>query len=165
MPITANVEGFEQASERMAARAARVSAALYQKIFKLCIEVQTKVQGNLAEGIGLKSRHGTSGLAGSVRVIEPVTEGTQITGEVQGGGGPTWYGGMWEFTGHGIIVPVTKRALHFFANGKEVFTTRVSAQGPRPWMIPPFNELKPYIAAEIRATAIAAAKGEDAAGG
>ena len=153
MPITTKLEGFDEAKASIAARAARLTDALYKKIFSLCVQVQSKVQGNLAAGIGLKSRHGTAGLAGSVRVIEPTVAGTIITGSVQGGGGPFWYGGMWEFKGHGEIVPINKKALSWLADGKRVFAMRVAAQAPRPWMIPPYREMKPYIAAQIRETA------------
>jgi hypothetical protein len=155
MTITTNVTGLEEAEARMAARAARLTAALYKKIFSLCIQVQSKIQGNLASGIGLKSRHGTAGLAGSVRVIEPTQEGTRITGSVQGAGGPFWYGAMWEKTGHGVIVPVNKKVLSWMADGKRVFAMRVSAQAPRPWMVPPFREMKPYIAEQIKQTLLA----------
>lgn len=160
MSITAKVDGFEQAAHRMAGRGARITQALYRKIFSLTLQVQSKVQGNLSAGIGLQSRHGTAGLAGSVRVIEPTIEGTMIIGSVQGGGGPFWYGAMWEFKGHGEIVPVNKKVLSWMADGRRVFAMRVSAQAPRPWMIPPFREMKPYIVEEIKATVMGAATGE-----
>jgi hypothetical protein len=158
--ISVNTGGLEHAEQEMAAKTARITSALYKKIFSLCIQVQSKVQGNLAQGIGLKSRHGTAGLAGSVRANEPTIEGTVVTGTVEGGGGPFWYGAMWERTGHGEIVPVTKKVLSWLADGKRVFAMRVSAQGPRPWMVPPFNEMQPYIREQIDETVRLAAAGD-----
>lgn len=147
-----NIKGIEQAESDMLARGQRMTMAVYNKVFSLLLQVQSKIQGNLAAGIGLKSQHGTSGLSGSVRVIEPRIDGTKISGQVQGAGGNFWYGEMWEHTGHKEIVPITKRALHFIAGGKDVFAMRVAAQGPRPWFVPPFEEMKPQISTELTAT-------------
>jgi hypothetical protein len=163
MTITADVSGFDKLAAEFEMRAGLIYSALYQKIFSLCIQVQSKVQGNLASGIGLKSRHGAAGLAGSVRALEPNIEGDLITGSVEGAGGPFWYGAMWERTGHREIVPVTKKALHFFVEGKEVFARRVAAQSARPWMVPPFQQMQPYIVEQIQATAQAAATGTEEA--
>jgi len=162
MSITAKVTGFSEAQASLLERQAMLMDALYRKVFSLLVQVQSKIQGNLAQGIGLKSRHGTAGLAGSVRVIPPGVEGTIIKGSVQGAGGPTWYGGMWEFTGHKEIVPVTKKVLSWIADGNRVFAMRVSAQGPRPWMIPPFEQMKSYIAEQLQETAINVTKGTEA---
>ena len=151
--IITRLIGGEQADAAIASKAERTLIALQRKIFELLIRVQSKIQGNLAVGIGLKSQHGTSGLAGSVRVIEPTISGTAITGSVEGGGGPFWYGRMWEYEGHKEIVPVNKKALAFMANGKQVFAMRVAAQSPRPWFVPPFEGMKPEIIAEISQTA------------
>jgi hypothetical protein len=148
--ITARVEGADAVQANLLARQERFLVALQRKILSLELRLQSKIQGNLAAGIGLKSRHGTSGLAGSVRVVEPVIEGQTVSGTVQGAGGTSWPGAMWERTGHGEIVPVSKKALHFFVGGKEIFTRFVSAQGPRPWMVPTFQEFKPTIISEIR---------------
>lgn len=153
MSIEVKVEGVEKTAASIAARIERTIVALQKKVFSLELQLQSKIRGNLASGIGLKSRHGTSGLAGSVRAYEPTIEGTMITGAVEGGGGPFFYGRMWEFYGHKEIVPVTKKVLHFFADGKEVFTMRVSAQQPRPWMIPPFHEMREQIISELNETA------------
>jgi len=161
MSITAKVTGFSEAQTALLERRALLIGALYRKVFSLLIQVQSKIQGNLAQGIGLKSRHGTAGLAGSVRVIPPAVEGAIIKGSVEGGGGPFWYGGMWEFTGHKEIVPVTKKSLSWLADGKRVFAMRVSAQAPRPWMIPPFEEMKPYIAEQLQEAATSATKGTE----
>lgn len=159
--INAKVEGLSGAQVALAARADRVMQALSRKILLLSEQFKAKVQGNLSAGIGLKSRHGTAGLAGSVRVIPPELEGTAIVGGVEAGGGPFWYGRMWEYTGHKEIVPVTKKVLRFFVDGKAVFAMRVAAQGPRPWITPPFIEFKPTIAAELGATANRAMAGEE----
>jgi len=153
MSISVNVEGGAQAEANLLARHDRILLALRNKIINLELRLQSKIQGNLAAGIGLKSQHGTSGLAGSVRVVEPQIEGQNVIGTVEGGGGPFWYGRMWELTGHKEIVPVDKKVLAFLANGKMVFTMRVSAQAPRPWFLPPWQEFKPTIVDELRETA------------
>ena len=153
MTITAKIDGLPKAQQSLVVRQERILVALRNKILNLELRLQSKIQGNLASGIGLKSQHGTSGLAGSVRVIEPQIEGQIISGSVEGGGGPFWYGKMWEQTGHKEIVPVDKKALAFLANGKQVFTMRVSAQAPRPWFLPPWQEFKPTIVNELRQTA------------
>lgn len=156
MSITVEVVGEDKAQAGLNRRVDLFLFALRRKILNLELRLQSKIQGNLAAGIGLKSRHGTAGLAGSVRVTEPVIMGTRIEGSVTGAGGPTWYGGMWEREGHGEIFPIPpKKALHFMLEGKEVFFRRVSAQGPRPWMKPPFQEFKPTIIEEIRNLAAA----------
>lgn len=152
MAITARVEGLDEAQASLLGRTAKIIAALEGKIWKLELELQAKIVGNLDAGIGLKSRHGTSGIAGSVRAIEPAAEGTKIIGNVQGGGGPFWYGKMWEDVGHKEIVPVNKKVLSWMADGKRVFAMRVSAQGPRPWMRPPWEEFKPTIISELNQT-------------
>ena len=158
--ISANVTGIDQAQAELAARGERIITALQKKIFSLELQLQSKIQGNLASGIGLKSRHGTSGLAGSVRANEPEIDGMIIKGSVQGAGGPFWPGAMWEGPplgmspgGHKEIVPVNKKVLHFLAGGKDVFTMRVSAQSARPWFNPPWQEFKSSVAAELNETA------------
>jgi len=160
MPITTKVVGGDQAQAELSARLERLVLALQRKIFSLSLQLVSKIQGNLASGIGLKSQHGTSGLAGSVRTDEPTIDGNIVIGQVEGAGGTSWYGAMWEGPplgmepgGHREIVPVNKKALHFLVAGKSVFAMRVAAQGPRPWFDPPWQEFKPTIAAELEATA------------
>lgn len=153
MSISVKVEGAAELEANLVARQQRVVIALRNKILNLELRLQSKIQGNLAQGIGLKSRHGTAGLAGSVRAEEPVIVGQDVTGEVKGAGGPTWYGRMWEFQGHKEIFPVNKKALSWLANGKRVFAMHVDAQEPRPWFMPPWQEFKPTVIAEIKETA------------
>jgi len=72
----------------------------------------------------------------SANSIRSVTRsGDKVIGEIGVRNLP--YADMWETTGHGTIVPIRKKALHFFTHdGREVFTKRVSAQGPRPFLKP-----------------------------
>lgn len=131
----------------------KIAEGVYKGIFKALIQLQGKIVSSLAAGeFGLKSRHGMSGLAGSVQVIPPQLEGDKVVGKVSAAGGPSWYGKMWELEGHGEIVPVTKKALAFIADDKQVFVRRVSAQSPRPWVRPAFEEIQEQLRATVAAS-------------
>jgi hypothetical protein len=82
----------------------------------------------------------TGKLAGSIRMIPAEQEGDVITGRVEGGGGPAWYGKIWELTGHKAfdIHPVNAKALRFTVGGTPVFAmhAHIPAVGPKPFMKP-----------------------------
>lgn len=71
--------------------------------------------------------------ANSIRNV--FASGDTVIGEI--GVKNLMYADLWEKTGHGEIKPVTKKVLHFFTHdGREIFTKKVSAQGPRPFLLP-----------------------------
>jgi hypothetical protein len=70
--------------------------------------VLNKLSGNV-----LQSKQGT--LIDSVQATETVTSGAQVTGGVEAGGGPAYYGVFFEKGGTSkyLIVPKVKKALAF----------------------------------------------------
>jgi hypothetical protein len=103
--------------------------------------------------------HRTGKLIDSVRLNPPQATATEneVVGGVQAGGGPAWYGRVWELEGFKAheIVPVTKKALAFMLDGKQVIVKRVMipAQGPRPFMKPAFDEMREQIISGLQSAA------------
>jgi hypothetical protein len=149
--IKAELQDAQAVKAGLAAKGLRIQEMLAKKINLWMLKLQAKLQANLAGGLGLQSRKGMAGLAGSIRIAKEAVPGPDMAGELQAAGGTAWYGRMWEQTGHREIVPVNKKALHFLMNGKEVFTKRVSAQGPRVWFGPVVREAIPQLKADIQA--------------
>lgn len=56
-----------------------------------------------------------------------------------------WYGRMWELTGHKEILPKTKAVLAWKTKGTWHFAKRVAPQGPRPYLRPALDEMRPLI--------------------
>jgi len=63
----------------------------------LMLELQAKIVGEKLQGQVLAHRSGK--LAGSIRVVPAIVEGTSVVGIVQGAGGPAFYGRVHEFGG------------------------------------------------------------------
>lgn len=148
--LKAELTNAEAVKRQLAAKGNAIQEVLAKKINLWMLKLQAKLQGNLAAGIGLKSRKGMAGLAGSIRIAQEAVPGPAMQAELQAAGGTTWYGKMWELTGHREIVPVNKKAMHFLMNGKEVFTKRVAAQAPRLWFGPTVKEAIPQLQADIQ---------------
>jgi hypothetical protein len=93
-------------------------------------------------------------LAGSIRAIPAVVDGTSVVANVEGAGGPAWYGRLFEEGGTGPfeIVPKTAKALRFVAaSGEVVFAKKVQHPGlpDRPFMDPAQAARTPEIVAGV----------------
>lgn len=89
------------------------------------IMLQQHIVLNKLQGQVLK--HRTGKLAASIRVINAVLQGSEITAQVQGGGGPAWYGRLHEYGTNAwyFIRPVNKKALAFNIGGTQVIVKSV----------------------------------------
>ncbi len=106
-----------------------IREALLRRMQIVSEMLQKKILGKLGDD-PIKQRTGK--LATSVRVIPPEDTGDEIEGGVQSGGGPAYYARMLESgTEAHDIVPVTKQALQFFIDGKELFRKRVHHPGTK----------------------------------
>jgi hypothetical protein len=74
-----------------------ITAALMERTTAINSALQAKIAGQKLQGEVLKSHTGK--LAGSVRVVETTLSGETISGGVQAGGGPAWYGKLHEYGG------------------------------------------------------------------
>jgi hypothetical protein len=93
---------------------------LKRRVDTASAELQGRIVAGLAAGTyGIHSRHGMSGLAGSVQVTPAGIEGTTVRGGVHGAGGTAWYGTVHERGGLSSydISPVDRRALAWLAFG------------------------------------------------
>ena len=144
------LQNADQVKAGLSAKAVKLQQTLANKINLWLLKLQAKIVSNLAGGVGLQSRKGTAGLAGSVRITQEAKPGA-MSAELQAAGGTTWYGRMWELSGHKDIFPTTKKALAFQMNGKNVIVARVKGQGPRPWFGPPVREMVPQLQADVSA--------------
>jgi hypothetical protein len=89
-------------------------------------------------------------------MIPAEQEGEVITGRVEGGGGPAWYGKIWEETGHKAfdVYPVNAKALRFIVGGSPVFAmhAHIPAVGPKPFMKPAQDSHTEQIVAALQGT-------------
>jgi phage gpG-like protein len=79
------------------AKGPQIVQALLVKMNALMLRLQAKIVGEKLQGQVL--HHRTGKLAGSIRAIPAVLEGTMIVGAVEGAGGPAFYGRIHEFGG------------------------------------------------------------------
>lgn len=106
-------------------RAALVARMDYWSLRLQQIIVDEKLQGQLLN-------HVTGKLGDSVRPRETAVTPAEITGGVTAGGGPVPYARPLEYGSQAhSIVPVRAKALHFFVEGKEIFTQHVNHPGNR----------------------------------
>ena len=71
--------------------------AIVGKITEMTLRLQRHIQTEKLEGQVLQ--HRTGKLINSIRALPVRLEGDSIVGEVQGAGGPAWYGRVHEFGG------------------------------------------------------------------
>lgn len=88
----------------------RLITALVDRMTFLMTKLQQKIVTEKLSGQVLNRRSGT--LAGSITNPEAHVDGTTITGSLQWGGGPAWYGRVHEFGGtRGYAInPIYSRA-------------------------------------------------------
>jgi phage gpG-like protein len=78
-------------------RGPQIVQAIARKLDSLMLQLQAKIAGEKLQGQVLQHRSGK--LSGSIREIPVTNDGTLITGAVEGGGGPAWYGKLHEYGG------------------------------------------------------------------
>lgn len=114
------IKGAERVQARLDSGLGKMAIVLQRRINTASAELQGAIVRGLAAGTyGIFSRHGMSGLAGSVRVNPAESDGNVVRGGVQGAGGAAFYGVYHEEGGEGpyTIVPVNKKALAWLAYG------------------------------------------------
>lgn len=117
---------FGVSSDRILARLENINTsilpAVADKMTYLMLKLQQKIVGEKLSGQILRRQSGT--LANSIIALPAKIEGTTVTGEVLGAGGPAWYGRVHNYGGTKAydIRPVDKRALRMIINGKAVFS-------------------------------------------
>jgi hypothetical protein len=103
---------FNASDERLASslrsKGPQVIQAVLRKMNVLMLELQAKIVGEKLQGQVLA--HRTGKLAGSIRVVPAVVQGTSVVGEVQGGGGPAFYGRVHEYGGT-FDIPAHERKI------------------------------------------------------
>lgn len=136
----------------IAAKADLIAPAVVAKLDELDAETVGYIVSQELHGQVLKQRSGK--LAGSIRALPAVREGTSIIGKVEGAGGPAWYGALFE-RGAGTveIVPVHAKALRFVADdGSVVYCKRVRVNFNRPFMGPGLIHMTPQYVSGIEET-------------
>ena len=134
---------FIQAFER---KGPAIIGALVRRLNEMMVRLQSYVVSNKLSGQALARRTGK--LAASIRYIPAVLNGTQIEGSVEGGGGPAWYGKLFETTEVGgtgggsrfyTIMAVRARALAFVGrSGDKVFVRPPAFVNHPPAQMRPF---------------------------
>ena len=118
-----------------------IRQVLMSRLNILMLQLQRYIVTEKLSGQILKRRTGI--LAGSIHTVPAAERGTQITGGVQYGGGPAFYGPILESgsAAHEIFA-VKARALRFVTGGKIVFAKSVSHPGipAKPFMLPSLEE-------------------------
>lgn len=143
----------------MEAKGPRIVQVLATKLTALMIQLQSYIIGQKLSGQMLHRRIGV--LAGSIRAIPAIFEGTTIRGAVEGAGGPAFYGKFFELESAGgtggtkahAIVAVKARALRFVMGGQIYFRKSVQHPGfaARPFMSTSLTENAADIEAQLNA--------------
>jgi hypothetical protein len=107
-------------AEMLRLKGPTIVQAVMGKMNALMLQLQAKIVGEKLQGQVLK--HRTGKLAASIREIPAVLEGGTVTGAVEGGGGPAWYGRIHEYGG---IFDVKGRMITMVF-GRKVLVPRMS---------------------------------------
>jgi hypothetical protein len=103
---------FNNSDARVAAsiraKGPQIVQAVLRRMNVLMLELQAKIVGQKLQGQVLAHRTGKR--AARIRVVPAVVEGTSVIGEVQGAGGPAFYGRVHEFGGT-FSIPAHERKL------------------------------------------------------
>lgn len=141
-------------------KADRVQDSLIRKLDSLTLRLQAHIVGDKLQGQVLQ--HRTGKLAGSIRAIPATFDGTKVSGEVQGGGGPAFYGRAQEYGAHiPERFPVTARVLHWTGPaGESVFAMHAAAFDlpERSFMRSALADMQGSIVEELQAAASEAIK-------
>lgn len=153
--LTISFNGTEKSlPSTVAAKADLAASALTDKLNELDLQVQQYIVGEELHGQVLQQRTGK--LAGSIRMIPAARRGTEITGAVEGGGGPAFYARVHEYGGEKqyMIAPVNVLALKFQIGGETIFAKRVNHPPlpARPFMRPALEHMKAQIVDGLQET-------------
>jgi hypothetical protein len=121
--IQVNLGGSDtRVANYLRTRMAPITESLRRRIDEINIRLQTHIKQDKLMGQVLTSRHGDTGLAGSIRVLPTEVKGDVMTGGVQGGGGTAFYGRFHEYgtSDWYIILPKEARALAFTVGGMSI---------------------------------------------
>lgn len=103
-----------------------VQDSMLRKMDSVTLRLQAYIVSEKLQGQVLQ--HRTGKLSQSIRQIPPEFDGETIRGEVQGGGGPAFYGRAQEYGAHiPERVPVNAKALHWVGPSGDVFAMRARA--------------------------------------
>jgi len=156
--ITVEIQGWNQTLAKLQSIPEALQTVLAEKINFWLVEIQRKILAGLAAGAPLKSRHGDSGLAGSVQIEPAAPNPSVVAGAVfstgLGMGKAYRYGFVQEYGGERYydIYPVNKKALSWIGDdGKRVIThyVRHPPLMARPWFYPPGAATIPEIGPDI----------------
>ena len=136
------------------AKGEEIPLAVAAKLDELDTEMQGYIVSEELSGQVLNQRSGK--LAGSIRAITAVMEGTSVVGQVQGGGGATGigngksYADLFEYGQSVDIYPVNAKVLRFVTiSGEVVYAKKVHLDLPRPFMAPALEHMRPTIISGI----------------
>jgi hypothetical protein len=104
-------------AEQLEATTPRMMGALVYRLDALDTMLQSKIVAEKLQGEVL--HHRTGKLSGSIRTVAAIIAGDQITGSVEGAGGPAWYGRVHE-DGGVYDVPEHMRRVGFNVKGETV---------------------------------------------
>lgn len=152
--------------EVIGAKAEEINVAVLDEMNALDAEISGWIVSEELSGQVLNQRLGV--LAGTIRMIPARQEGTMITGEVEGGGGPTGihtshgdssYANLFEYGKTVDIVPIPENHkdpnnawLRFQTiEGNIVFAKKVHLELPRPFMAPAQLHFIPIIDERLEA--------------
>jgi hypothetical protein len=124
--LNIRLQGGQKLIERLRTAPSRVVNVLSVKLNALLFQLQSKIVLEKLSGNPLHRKTGT--LAGSVRVVPALLQGTSIVGSVTAGCGPAGlYAGVHEYGGSRLyqVLAVKARALAFVTNGKKVIAKSV----------------------------------------
>jgi hypothetical protein len=127
--IEANID-LSAVSAFLESKTEAIRLALAERMTAVDLMLQSKIVEGKLSGDPIKRRTGK--LSNSVRPIETMVSGPEITGGVTAGGGPAYYAKFLEYgTRAHLIFPVKARCLAFIIDGKQVFAMRVNHPGNR----------------------------------
>lgn len=151
-------------STSLKARATALTSRLVATINDLSVRLQQRILSR--PGSPASSSHRRKGwLANSVRVIPAASDGSTISGGVQGAGGDAWYGKLFEdgTTRAYEIVARNKKAMMFAMHGEQLMLRRVMhpafESSKLAFMSPALRDMEDEIRAEIQAASVEAMRG------
>lgn len=143
----------DQVARTLESRASVLMSALTTSVSLVMLKLQAHiVSEHLSGRPGLNQITGT--LATSIRAIPAKVENGEVSGGVEGAGGPAFYGRFHEFgtSRPYSIVPKNARALKFHVGGRTVFAKSVNHPPiqERSFMRSSLAEMRDQIVAEIQ---------------
>ena len=160
--MSLSVEGEAALADQLAALPAAVQAALLAKAAQLAEQLRAHVVQDKLSGQVLQTK--TGALRDSIEA-DVAGDGAQVSVRLYSRG-EVRYAAIQEYGGHTPahdIVPDKGKALAFLAGGRQVFARIVHHPGStipaRPFMGPALSDMAAKISDELKAAALAAARG------